>query len=284
MKPSSGGDGPGTAAAGRLVAPDRQWQPDLYLRYAAYRERPAHDLLAQVPDLPDDLARGLVVDLGCGPGNVTPHLAARFPRARLLGVDNAPAMLARARQLDLAATWQEADAATWTPPEPAALIYSNAVLQWLQDHDRLLPRLAGCLAPGGILAVQMPAYLRATSLTLVHDVAQDGPWAAALEGRLRVNPVAEAGFYYDLLAPACDILDLWETVYQHVMDGPDDIVTWSQGTALLPVRETLDADGYAAFVEAYRAAVHRAYPRQPDGRVLFPFRRLFLLGRRRSGG
>ena len=82
MKPSSGGDGPGTAAAGRLVAPDRQWQPDLYLRYAAYRERPAHDLLAQVPDLPDDLARGLVVDLGCGPGNVTPHLAARFPRAR----------------------------------------------------------------------------------------------------------------------------------------------------------------------------------------------------------
>ena len=114
MKPSSGGDGPGTAAAGRLVAPDRQWQPDLYLRYAAYRERPAHDLLAQVPDLPDDLARGLVVDLGCGPGNVTPHLAARFPRARLLGVDNAPAMLARARQLDLAATWQEADAATWT--------------------------------------------------------------------------------------------------------------------------------------------------------------------------
>lgn len=263
-----------------LAAPDRHWQPDLYLRYAAYRERPAHDLLARIPDLSPDLAAGPVVDLGCGPGNVTPHLAARWPQARLIGVDNAPAMLARARSLGLAAEWQEADAAHWSPPQPASLIYSNAALQWLRDHRDLFPRLMRCLAPGGCLAVQMPAYAGAQSLTLVHDVAAAGPWARALAGRLRVNPVAEAADYYDLLAPLADAVDIWETVYQHVMDDPEDIVTWSQGTALLPVRESLDAAGYEEFVAAYREAVHRLYPRQPDGRVLYPFRRLFMVARR----
>ncbi len=277
MEPMAGD--PRMAASG-LAAPDRHWQPDLYLRYAAYRERPAHDLLARIPDLPPGLACGLVVDLGCGPGNVTPHLAARWPQARLLGVDNAPTMLERARAQGVAAAWQEADATSWEPPQPASVIYANAALQWLQDHRRLFPRLMRCLAPGGWLAVQMPAYAGAQSLTLVHDVAAAGPWAAALKGRLRLNPVGEAGFYYDLLVPLADEVDIWETVYQHVMTGPDDIVTWSQGTALLPVREILDAAGYDAFVAAFRAEVHRLYPRQPDGRVLYPFRRLFMTARR----
>lgn len=269
--------------AGGLAAPDRHWQPDLYLRYADYRQRPAFDLLQRIPPLPGGSAPGLVVDLGCGPGNITPYLLDRWPCAQVVGVDNAPAMLERARQQDLLVEWVEADAAEWEPPEPAALIYSNAVLQWLPDHATLFPRLMRRLAPGGVLAVQMPAHTGITSLALVHRVAAEGPWAGALRGRLRVDPVGEAGFYYDLVAPLADEVDIWETVYQHVMAGPDDIVTWSEGTALLPVREALDAADYAAFVEAFRAAVRDAYPPRPDGRLLFPFRRLFILARR-SGG
>lgn len=262
-----------------LAAPDRHWRPDLYLRYAAYRQRPARDLLERIPEC----RPGLVVDLGCGPGNMTAELIARWPDARIIGVDNAPAMLARAGGQGLAAEWVQADAAHWVPPRPAGVIYANAVLQWLPDHDALLPTLMGRLAPGGILAVQMPTYAAARSLALIHDVANAGPWASALQGRLRVDPVARAPHYYDLLAPLASEVDLWETVYHHVMAGPDDIVTWSEGTALLPVRELLDGNGYRDFVAAYREAIVTAYPRQPDGRVLFPFRRLFIIARRLGG-
>jgi len=249
------------------------WEPGRYLAFADHRTRPAMDLLARV-GLQDP---GLVVDLGCGPGNATALLAARWPRARIVGVDSSPEMLARARAGDVRAEWLEADIARWTPDAPPDLIFANAALQWLPDHTGLLPRLLGHLRPGGVLAIQMPRNFAAPSHALMHETAAEGPWAERLAGVLNARPVAEPAWYYDLLAPLSATLDIWETEYLHVLDGEDPVLRWTRSTALRPVIDALSSEQLAAFEAAYAAKLRAAYPRRAGGRTLFPFRRLLIV-------
>jgi trans-aconitate 2-methyltransferase len=252
------------------------WDPTRYLSFGDERTRPALDLLARVPLT--DAAR--VADLGCGPGNSTALLAERWPEAAIIGVDSSPEMLAKARATGVRATWLEADIATWTPDRPLDLIYSNAALHWLGDHALLLPRLQSQLRAEGVLAVQMPRNFAAPSHALLRETAANGPWAGHLAGILDERPVAAPEWYYDLLAPLTRELDIWETEYLHVLEGDDPVLRWSRGTALRPLMEALDAEQFAAFEAAYAARLRAAYPRRPDGRTLFPFRRLFIIAQR----
>jgi trans-aconitate 2-methyltransferase len=252
------------------------WNPDRYLAFADHRTRPAIDLLARVP--PRDAER--VVDLGCGPGNSTRLLAERWPAAMVVGVDSSNDMLASARRSGIAATWLEADIATWAPDRAPDLIYSNAALHWLGDHETLLPRLLACVAPGGVLAVQMPRNFEAPSHALLRATAESGRWADRLAGALDWRPVAAPEWYYDLLAPHAGTLDIWETVYLHVLDGDDPVLRWTRGTALRPLLQALDGADRAAFEAAYAARLRTAYPRRVDGRTLLPFRRLFIVAQR----
>jgi trans-aconitate 2-methyltransferase len=252
------------------------WQPERYLAFADQRTRPALDLLARVP-----LAEpARVVDLGCGPGNSTALLAQRWPEAAVVGVDRSPEMLAQARASGVRATWVEADIAAWTPDDPLDLIYANAALQWLGEHATLWPRLLSQLHAGGVLAVQMPRNFEAPSHALLRETARSGPWADRLAGILERPPVAAPAWYHDLLAPHAAALDIWETEYLHVLAGDDPVLNWTRGTALRPVVQALDRDQFAAFEAAYAARLRVAYPRRPDGRTLFPFRRLFIVARR----
>lgn len=249
------------------------WDAARYLAFADHRTRPAADLLARVAlEAPHT-----VVDLGCGPGNSTALLAARWPQAHIIGVDSSPDMLAKARAGDVRAEWRQADIAQWTPEAPLDLIYSNATLQWVPDHASLLPRLLDCLRPGGVLAIQMPRNFAAPSHALMRETAAEGPWAGRLAGVLHAEPVAEPAWYYDLIAPLTATLDIWETEYLHVLDGDDPVLRWTRSTALRPVIDALDADGLAAFETAYAARLRAAYPRRAGGRTLFPFRRLFIV-------
>lgn len=252
------------------------WNPERYLAFGDQRTRPAIDLLARVP-----LATAArIADLGCGPGNSTRLLVERWPEAHVIGVDSSSDMLAKAAASGVAATWVEADIAGWTPDGPLDLIYSNATLHWLDGHATLLPRLLGRLRPQGVLAVQMPRNFEAPSHALLLETARNGPWAGRLAGFLDAPPVPAPEWYYDLLAAHADTVDIWETVYLHVLGGDDPVLEWTRGTALRPVMQALDEEHFAAFEAAYAARLRAAYPRRADGRTLFSFRRLFMVARR----
>jgi trans-aconitate 2-methyltransferase len=252
------------------------WSPERYLAFADQRTRPAVDLLARVPLQRPERA----VDLGCGPGNSTRLLAERWPAADVIGIDSSGDMLASAGQSGIRATWVEADLAAWAPQHAPDLIFSNAALHWVGGHETLLPRLLECVRPGGVLAVQMPRNFEAPSHTLLRATAASGPWADRLAEVLDWRPVATPEWYYDLLAPQAAALDIWETVYLHVLEGDDPVLRWTRSTALRRIVQALDEADCAAFEAAYAARLRAAYPRRADGRTLFASRRLFIVAQR----
>ncbi len=246
------------------------WNPETYARFRGLRLRPARDLLMQVGSLP----AGEIVDLGCGDGAAAGSLRMRYPKHRLVGVDGSPAMLAAARGY---AELVEADIATWRPSAPVALIFSNAALHWLPDHATLLPRLAGMLRPGGVLAVQMPRQYMAPSHRFLRDIA-----AAMFPDRFDFTgfqpPVAAAAAYWQMLAPLGEVI-AWETDYvQHLAPAVDmhPVQAFTRSTAMRPFVEKLTAPEAAAFAQAYDQALDAAYPRLADGSCLMSFARVFF--------
>lgn len=252
------------------------WNPEQYLKFAAPRFRPAQDLLARVAVA----APATVYDLGCGAGNVTRMLAQRWPKARIVGVDDSEAMLAQAAREASGIVWQCRSIAEWTPEQPADVIYSNAALHWLSAHEALFPRLMRQLAPGGVLAAQMPRNFGEPSHTLIWETLRAGPWRDRLAHLVRPSPVAPPEYYYDLVAPLASEIDVWETQYLQVLEGRDPVKEWTKGTWLKQFLDALDAADRPAFEEDYARRLREAYPVRPDGRTLFPFRRLFLVARR----
>ena len=251
------------------------WDPAQYLKFADHRLRPAVDLLSRV----DLTAPDEVYDLGAGAGNVTRLIKARWPEARVTGVDSSAEMLAKAATTAPDITWERADLATWRPPRAADLIYSNATLHWIEGHAALFPALLASLKPGGVLAVQMPRNFNAPSHTLITEAARSGPWRTRLEPLLRPTPVGDPAVYYDILAPRAAALDVWETEYLQVLEGENPVKEWTKGTWLRPLLDALQEPERSGFESAYAALTARAYPRHADGRTLFPFRRLFIVAR-----
>lgn len=248
------------------------WNPDIYLAFGDQRTRPAAELLARVPS--DCPAR--VIDLGCGPGNSTALLAARWPKAALEGLDSSAEMLAKARATSLAASWVEANIAHWVPSAAYEVIFSNATLQWLADQPALLPRLMGFVKPGGLFAFQVPMNFAAPSHVLMREAAADPRWRARLES-VRQPASLKVASYYDILKPQAASLDIWQTEYLQVLEGEDAVYRWVSGTALRPLVQALDVDAREDFIALYKAKLNAAYPRRADGVTLFPFRRLFVV-------
>ena len=250
------------------------WHPAQYLRFGDHRTRPARDLLAAIGfDAPRT-----VVDVGCGPGNSTALLYERWPLADLVGLDSSAAMIERARQALPDVRFVEVDLEEWSPDAPVDVVFSNATLQWVEDHAAVFPRLLGWLAPAGTLAVQMPANFDQPSHVLMRELAASPRWTEEVGGVLRESPVAAPQEYWRMLAPYGEI-DIWTTEYLQVLEGEDPLTEWVRGTGLRSLLDRLDEDAAAAFVAEYSQMVSRAYPRQDDGFTLFPFRRLFIVVR-----
>lgn len=253
------------------------WSSAQYQRYADHRGRPFFDLLAAVRVQNPRL----VVDLGCGPGNLTATLAARWPGATVVGVDSSRDMLAAAaaRADPPRLTFVEADLREWEPARPADLIVANAVLQWLPGHRDLLPRLVDRLAPGGWLAFQVPGNMSAPSHTILREVCALPPWRDRVAHLLRPDWIAEPREYLsDLVGLGC-AADVWETTYYQVLEGEDPVLEWVKGSALRPVLDALDGADQEALLGTYRDRLREAYPSRPWGTV-FPFRRVFAVAQR----
>lgn len=252
------------------------WDPDRYLAYADERGRPFVELLARVgASAPAD-----VVDLGCGPGNLTGLLAERWPDARVRGLDSSAEMIARAD--DPRIRFEVADLRAWAAEDgadPVDVVVTNATLQWVPGHLNLLPSLVRRIRPGGWLALQVPGNFDEPSHTIRRDLAAEPAYAS--HTRDVASPAShDPATYRDALAATGCEVDAWETTYLHVLSGEDPVFTWVSGTGARPTLEALPAGLREEFEAEFRARLRAAYPPRDDGRVVLPFRRVFAVARR----
>lgn len=250
------------------------WDPNQYLKYAGPRLQPALDLLNRI----GAQAPGTVLDLGCGPGNVTALLAQRWPNAVLTAVDNDRAMLHRASDEVPTAQLVEADIAAYEPPEKQGVIYSNATLHWLDDHSKLFPLLLTWLTPGGELAVQMPSPDAQATHVTAWRMAQETQWSDRLLPELRRGVVLRPEQYLDLLSESAG-LDVWATTYFQILTGDDPVTEWAKGSFLRPLLAQLDEGEQHDFLARYSATMGEHYPQRPDGTTVLPYTRLFMVAR-----
>ncbi len=250
------------------------WSAKQYVAFEDERTRPVRDLLAALPPID---ARS-VIDLGCGPGNSTEVLAACYPRAVVSGIDSSSDMIEAARRRLPHLRFAVANLQTWKDAGPFEVILANAVLQWIANHEVLLPQLVARLSPGGALALQMPDNLDEPAHRIMREVAADGRWAVKLAAASTARaPLLSAAWYHELLRPLCSKVDVWRTTYYHFLTGgADALVEWFKGSGLRPFLEPLSAVERSAYLERYTAAVAQAYPPIADGSVLLPFPRVFL--------
>ncbi len=250
------------------------WDSELYLRYEKERTQPSLDLVWRIPlEAPRE-----IIDLGCGPGNSTRVLSQRWPDAHLVGLDSSPAMIERARQRSLNAEWRVAEMQTWSEPNRFDLIFANASLHWIADHEMLTRRLLKSLKPEGILAFQLPALYHQPASQAVNELAKSPSWQAYRLHERYPFWVHQPGEYYDWLAPLSRHLEIWETVYFHEMENHQQIIEFYSSTGLKPYLDGLPSE---ALRERFKAEAEDAYrvlfPARTNGQVLFPFRRLFVI-------
>lgn len=252
------------------------WDPGQYLRYADERGRPFVDLVSRIAS-----AAGAVVDLGCGPGQLTPVLRQRWPHAQVTGLDSSAEMIAQARaeNTDPLADYAVVDARSWVPQGQVDVLVSNAMLQWVPGHADLLLPWAQHIAPGGALAFQVPGNFGAPSHQLLWEIAGRPAYSRFTEGLGPRAGVLEPEGYLALLSRPGWVVDAWETTYLHLLPGEDPVFEWISGTGARPVLQALPDGVREEFVTDYKAALREAYPQQEFGTVL-PFRRIFVVAHR----
>ena len=255
-----------------------QWSPQKYLQFAGERGRPFVDLLARVPTKPST-----IVDLGCGPGQLTAVMRERWPDANIVGVDSSPEMIQQAteRNADPQARYVLGDIGSWTTDTPVDLIISNAALQWVPDQLAVIPRLREHLNPGGVLAFQVPFNFSGASHRILRELAEQMPYVAYVAEAARPAGIS-AMTYLELLAGPEWIIDAWETTYLHLLEGEDAVFHWMSGTGARPTLQALPDELRDQFVDEYQAALRDAYPKQPYGTVL-PFPRVFVVVKPAAG-
>ncbi|HTY13299.1 MAG TPA: methyltransferase domain-containing protein [Candidatus Omnitrophota bacterium] len=252
------------------------WDPQHYLKFKNERTQPSIDLVGRIEPA---IAPRCIIDVGCGPGNSGQILIERWPHAEFTGLDNSPAMIEKAKADHPAQNWVLADATTYAPGRKFDLIFSNAAIQWIPDHTRLFKTLFGWLSAGGTIAVQTPRFQNMAIGKIIEHITGKGRWNKALGGCSDLFTYHNPNFYYDLLAGEVRRIDLWETDYFHILGSHLAVIEWIRGTALMPYLDRLaDKADRQALEDEILEEVKNQYPAQKDGKVLFPFKRLFFIG------
>lgn len=257
------------------------WNPDLYLKFANQRTQPSIDLVARI-NLENPRS---IIDIGCGPGNSTQALHRRWPGARTLGLDNSADMIKKAKEDFRGLEWITADASTFTFNAKYDIVFSNAAIQWIPKHELLLPRLFEIVNQDGALAVQLPANEKSPLHQALLRVASSLKWSGFTSGAEDLITYHPVEYYYDILLDISRSFDIWETVYYHVLNSHVELVDWYKGSGMRPFLEripdkTSDSPGRNLrneFEDEVLAECVKTYPVQKDGKVLYPFKRIFFV-------
>lgn len=255
------------------------WNAKVYSQFLDLRTRPARDLLSAIPN---SFQPKTVYDLGCGPGNSTILLKHRWPNARVVGLDSSLDMLQEAKAAYPSIDFVEGDIAHFTSQEKIDCLFANASLQWLSEHENLIPKLLQLLTPNGVLGIQMPNNFHSpTHQVTLQLLENDATWQPLLTklryGKLTA-PLYKLAWYYDLLSKAgAHSLQIWETEYFQEMSEYQEIFDWVSGTGLRPVLAAMDAESQNRFKHAYIGAITKAYPLQANNKILLPFKRVFIV-------
>ncbi|MGH1349638.1 MAG: methyltransferase domain-containing protein [Methyloligellaceae bacterium] len=260
------------------MAENVTWDPNHYLSFDSHRLRPAIDLISQI----SVEAPRAIADLGCGPGNVTNIIQERWSDASVSGVDSSQEMLDQAKERNAKIDWIRADLNSWKSENSFDLLFSNAALHWLDNHRELFPKLLANVAPGGIIAIQMPRNWQAPSHSSINEVIVEGPWKELLEPEIVLEPSHSPDVYYDILSPLTEKLSIWETDYIQVLEGENPVAEFVKGSWLQRFLQLLEEPFRSEFESAYREKVLNAYQKQSDGKTLFPFKRLFIVAQKRA--
>lgn len=255
----------------------REWDPQQYLQFEHERTQPSIDLVARIP-LEDPKT---IIDIGCGPGNSTQILRKRWPHADIVGLDKSVKMIERARLDHPDQTWMVGDASTLAPDRTYDIVFSNAAIHWIPDHHRLTPRLFQIVRKDGILAIQVPANYESPLYKIILNVARSSKWSAFTSGGDELITYHKAEYYYNQLVSLAQDIALWETTYYHILKSHQDLVAWYKSTAMKPFLERLPTDdNRKEFEQAVVTECKEQYPPQSDGRILYPFKRLFFTARK----
>lgn len=249
------------------------WDPQQYQKFEEFRLRAGHDLIARIPM---DTFR-VIYDLGCGTGQLTRLLQRYWPNARITGIDDSAEMLAIAKQEPSSIIWEQQNILRWKPQEPADLIFSNAMVQWLPQHEKLFPGLLNYLKPDGVLAIQMSNNFAQPSHRSIYEAANAGPWKKTLAPLLFRPTILSPPEYYALFAPLTRYQDIWQTIYYHPLAGENPILEWVRGTFMKPLLDALKESERKLFIAEYLKRIGKVYQKQIDDVTLFPFNRLFIV-------
>jgi trans-aconitate 2-methyltransferase len=257
------------------------WNPDQYLKFANQRTQPSIDLVARV-NVENPRS---IIDIGCGPGNSTRVLQRRWPGAKALGLDNSADMIKKAKEDYRDIEWITADASTFRFNAKYDIVFANAAIQWMPNHELLLPRLFEIVNRDGALAVQVPANEKSPLHQAVLATSSSLKWSGLTSGAENLITYHPIEYYYDILLDISEKFDIWETIYYHALNSHVELVEWYKGTGMRPFLERLPdkasgsqgRDLRKEFENEVLAECVKTYPIQKDGKVLYPFKRIFFV-------
>ncbi|MBI9084145.1 MAG: methyltransferase domain-containing protein [Desulfobacterales bacterium] len=253
------------------------WKPDLYMRFNSERTQPSIDLIYRIAQVEPKS----IIDIGCGPGNSTRVLVNRWPKSKIIGIDSSAAMIQKARQDYPNQEWVIADATSYEPEIKFDIVFSNAAIQWIPNHEALLMRFYSFLSDRGIVAIQIPQFWDMSLGQIINNIANKNRWRERTAGISSLFTIENRSFYYDILSKLFSSIEMWETQYMHILESHGAIIEMMRSTGLKPYLEKIDNDAdKEVFEGAVLEEIKKAYPIQKNGKVILPFKRLFFIGYR----
>ena len=254
---------------------DKDWNPDLYLKFRNERTQPSVDLISKINI---GFQPKSILDIGCGPGNSSQALLQRWPDAKLTGVDNSEKMIEKAKNSYPDNTWIIADASKYTSSDKFDIVFSNATIQWIPHHETLFKKLYGFVNQSGVLAISVPRFDEMLISKIIQKIANKEKWKNATKGCAEAFTRYDYKFYYDLISTSYQTIELWQTDYIHALESQSAIVEWTSSTGMKPYLDRLTDQEKLQFEDEVLSEIKIDYPVQTNGKVLFLFKRLFMIG------